>query len=130
MTPEWGTQVSELPTETQFLLLEHGSKGPYSILLPLIDGKFRATLKADRDRCVSRTGISLFAHALPLSQGPGHLHRIKNQIACTTNTPAQQNEHERQHRFTLPVVSMVQPPRLGHLHLGTAADRQKSNSAL
>ena len=51
MTPEWGTEIRRLPTETQFLLLEHGQRGPYSVVLPLLDGKFRATLKADRDMC-------------------------------------------------------------------------------
>lgn len=52
MTPEWGTSMDQLPTETQFLLLEHEDHGVYSIVLPLICGDFRATLKADRDRCV------------------------------------------------------------------------------
>lgn len=50
MTPEWGTSMDQLPTETQFLLLEHEDHGVYSIVLPLICGDFRATLKADRDR--------------------------------------------------------------------------------
>lgn len=51
MTPEWGTSMDQLPTETQFLLLEHEDHSAYSIVLPLICGDFRATLKADRDRC-------------------------------------------------------------------------------
>lgn len=52
MTPEWGTAMSEVPTETQFLLLQHGRKGPYTVMLPLIDRSgFRATLKADRNLC-------------------------------------------------------------------------------
>eukprot|EP00892_Ulva_mutabilis_P009614 jgi/Ulvmu1/7024/UM033_0083.1 len=50
MTPEWGTSMDQLPTETQFLLLEHEDHNAYSIMLPLICGDFRATLKADRDR--------------------------------------------------------------------------------
>ena len=54
MTPEWGTTMSELPTETQFLLLQHGRKGPYTAILPLITRSgFRATLKADRNKCAS-----------------------------------------------------------------------------
>jgi hypothetical protein len=57
MTPEWGTTMDELPTETQFLLLEHGSHGVYSILLPLIEGSFRSTLKAERDRYYTSLGI-------------------------------------------------------------------------
>ena len=57
MTPSWGTDMGEIPTETQFLLLEHAADGPYSILLPLIDGSFRGTLKADRDMCVSSSTV-------------------------------------------------------------------------
>jgi len=46
MTPEWGSQASEIPPETQFLLLELAEGGPYAILLPLIDNNtFRATLR-------------------------------------------------------------------------------------
>jgi hypothetical protein len=74
MTPEWGTAVGALPSETQFLLLDHGAAsgnsastnstsnnsadghsaaaaGPYSVLLPLLDGAFRGTLRAERNRC-------------------------------------------------------------------------------
>lgn len=50
MTPEWGSTLHTLPTETQFLLLEHGVQGCYSVILPLLCGDFRATLKADRDK--------------------------------------------------------------------------------
>ena len=46
MTPEWGRAGGELPPETQFLLLELGARGPYAVLLPLIDNSvFRATLR-------------------------------------------------------------------------------------
>ena len=46
MTPEWGRRGGELPPETQFLLLELGTRGPYAVLLPLIDNSvFRATLR-------------------------------------------------------------------------------------
>ena len=49
MSPEYGSTASDLPPETQFLLLELAPKGPYAILLPLIDsGKFRATLRPPR----------------------------------------------------------------------------------
>lgn len=45
MTPEWPTSTTRLPPETQFLLVELAEGGPYAILLPLIDGAFRATLR-------------------------------------------------------------------------------------
>ena len=46
MTPEWGSQSSDIPPETQFLLLELADGGPYAVLLPLIDNNtFRATLR-------------------------------------------------------------------------------------
>lgn len=37
--------MQEVPPETQFLLTELQHGGPYAILLPLIDGPFRATLR-------------------------------------------------------------------------------------
>lgn len=46
MTPEWRGDTWALPPETQFLLAEMREGGPYAILLPLIDGDFRATLRA------------------------------------------------------------------------------------
>ncbi|KAF6261130.1 hypothetical protein COO60DRAFT_1637031 [Scenedesmus sp. NREL 46B-D3] len=53
MTPEWGSSLHTLPPETQFLLLqldEGGSSSSsveqrYALLLPLIDGDFRGTLR-------------------------------------------------------------------------------------
>eukprot|EP00798_Chlamydomonas_sp_ICE-L_P005707 gene5707-17606_t len=70
MTPEWTTTTTTLPPETQFLLVDLSGKGvkctgtaatittegggdgfhsqgdgPYALLLPLIDGSFRATLR-------------------------------------------------------------------------------------
>lgn len=45
MTPEWGTPGVALPPETQFLLLELSAGGPYALVLPLIDGTFRGTLR-------------------------------------------------------------------------------------
>jgi len=47
MTPEWRTTTTGLPPETQFLLVElaPGGQGAYALLLPLIDGDFRATLR-------------------------------------------------------------------------------------
>jgi raffinose synthase len=71
MTPEWRTSTLQLPPETQFLLAElkpttstseeldhdvisHNSKrkqpaeGHYALLLPLIDGDFRCTLRPGR----------------------------------------------------------------------------------
>lgn len=60
MTPEWGASLSSLPPETQFLLAElppggTGSTQRYALLLPLIDGDFRGTLRPNR--CVSRARI-------------------------------------------------------------------------
>ena len=49
MSPEYGSKAQDLPPETQFVLLELSPKGPYAVLLPLIDsGKFRATLRPPR----------------------------------------------------------------------------------
>ncbi|KAJ9514794.1 hypothetical protein QJQ45_028464, partial [Haematococcus lacustris] len=47
MTPEWRSSTRSLPPEIQFLLVEvqPGGQGPYALLLPLIDGDFRATLR-------------------------------------------------------------------------------------
>lgn len=64
MTPEWGTSLHTLPPETQFLLVEldgdssgggRSSNGPsqgrYALILPLIDGDFRGTLRPNRWVC-------------------------------------------------------------------------------
>ena len=49
MSPEYGSTAADLPPETQFVLLELVPKGPYAVLLPLIDsGKFRATMRPPR----------------------------------------------------------------------------------
>ena len=60
MTPEWRTSTLELPPETQFLLVDlkasgtgngsaaGGHKEAYAIILPLIDGDYRTTLRAGR----------------------------------------------------------------------------------
>ncbi|KAF8055925.1 RFS2 [Scenedesmus sp. PABB004] len=52
MTPEWGSSGGALPPETQFLLLEleagAGGEQAYGLVLPLIDGDFRATLRPNR----------------------------------------------------------------------------------
>ncbi|GLI71623.1 hypothetical protein VaNZ11_016892 [Volvox africanus] len=45
MTPEWRTSTWALPPETQFLLAEMAVAGPYVLLLPLIDGDFRCSLR-------------------------------------------------------------------------------------
>ena len=52
MTPEWVGSTRDLPPETQFLLADlgegdqQGGEGPYALLLPLIDGDYRATLRS------------------------------------------------------------------------------------
>ena len=52
MIPCHGSRGGEVPPETQFLLLELGTGGPYAVLLPLIHkGSFRATLRPGRCRC-------------------------------------------------------------------------------
>jgi len=67
MTPEWGSDAAQLPGETQFLLVELGAPaggggggggGPaaYGLLLPLIDGAFRATLRPAAPRGVGGGG--------------------------------------------------------------------------
>jgi hypothetical protein len=57
MTPEWGSSLHSLPPETQFLLLQledeagsssSGGEQRYALLLPLIDGDFRGTLRPNR----------------------------------------------------------------------------------
>jgi hypothetical protein len=48
MTPEWGSTMGALPPETQFLLLELEEPGTYGVVLPLIDGDFRATLRPNK----------------------------------------------------------------------------------
>ena len=54
MTPEWGGggggggDARSLPVETQYLLLELAEGEGYALLLPLIDGDFRATLRPAR----------------------------------------------------------------------------------
>jgi hypothetical protein len=66
MTPEWGTSLHTLPPETQFLLLQLENEGQqagasgssssdsssggerYAVVLPLIDGDFRATCRPNR----------------------------------------------------------------------------------
>jgi raffinose synthase len=48
MTPEWGSRGDQLPPETQFLLLELEEPGLYGLVLPLIDGDFRGTLRPNR----------------------------------------------------------------------------------
>jgi hypothetical protein len=54
MVPEWGTTASDLPPETQFLLVELREGGPYAVLLPLIDSNtFRGTLRGQR--CATST---------------------------------------------------------------------------
>lgn len=49
MVPEWGSAASDLPPETQFLLVELREGGPYAVVLPLIDNNtFRGTLRGRR----------------------------------------------------------------------------------
>lgn len=43
MAPSWPIQAGQVPIETQFMLVELPNKR-YAVLLPLVDGSFRATL--------------------------------------------------------------------------------------
>ncbi|WPT16970.1 Putative galactinol--sucrose galactosyltransferase 2 [Picochlorum sp. SENEW3] len=46
MTPSWGSDISYLPIETQFLLFELEQSGYYGMILPLIcDNLFTCTLR-------------------------------------------------------------------------------------
>ena len=83
MTPEWGKMGDAIPTETQFLLLENGKAGPYTVLLPLLDGKFRATLKADRDRC-ELAGCALYGSCRATAMCAATLRQRLFQSAPTT----------------------------------------------
>ena len=44
MIPSIGNSVSELPGETQFLLLDYGNE-EYVMLIPLVEGAFRSSLQ-------------------------------------------------------------------------------------
>ncbi len=45
MTQRMGSSGSEVPYETQFMLLEGPSSDMYTVLLPIIEGPFRASLQ-------------------------------------------------------------------------------------
>lgn len=48
MGPAFGTSAKDIPIDTQFLLLEV-EEGVYTILLPLLDGDYRASLVGNKD---------------------------------------------------------------------------------
>lgn len=85
MSPEWGTSAQDLPPETQFMLLELAPKGPYAVLLPLIDsGKFRATLRPPRrvssQRPVNNAGGLSFAGVEWVEEGRRHTHVLRSSV--------------------------------------------------
>lgn len=49
MGPSFGSDVTAIPPETQFVLLEL-AEGAYAMLLPLVDGSMRATLRGADER--------------------------------------------------------------------------------
>jgi len=57
MGPAFGTRGAELPTETQFLLLELAD-GAYAFLLPLVLGPLRCTLRASSRWLHRRDGVA------------------------------------------------------------------------
>lgn len=48
MQPLTGTRASQIPPETQFLLAET-TQGDYIIIVPILDGKFRASIESTMD---------------------------------------------------------------------------------
>lgn len=112
MIPEWGSSMSTMPTETQFLLLEHARGGPYTVVLPLLDGAFRATLKADRDLCaLARTTAYVRACA-------AHSAHVTQYTACCTGTPVQHSfldalQHVGQQARHVMVLHIVHLEHLG-----------------
>ena len=49
VTPKAGTQVAEIPVETQYLLVELTGQR-YALFLPILDGPFRASLEGNAER--------------------------------------------------------------------------------
>lgn len=61
MGPAFGTKASDIPLDTQFLLVEMTESGPYALILPLVDGGFRASLEYSDQKqlsvvCYSESG--------------------------------------------------------------------------
>mmetsp|Transcript_36167 Transcript_36167/g.87483 ORF Transcript_36167/g.87483 Transcript_36167/m.87483 type:complete len:925 (+) Transcript_36167:62-2836(+) len=48
MGPAFGDHAKDVPVETQFMLMEMEENGPYALLLPLVDGGFRASLEPSK----------------------------------------------------------------------------------
>ncbi|KAL3939229.1 MAG: hypothetical protein SGBAC_006018, partial [Bacillariaceae sp.] len=48
MGPAFGDHAKDVPVETQFMLIEMEENGPYALLLPLVDGGFRASLEPSK----------------------------------------------------------------------------------
>mmetsp|Transcript_4132 Transcript_4132/g.13028 ORF Transcript_4132/g.13028 Transcript_4132/m.13028 type:complete len:578 (+) Transcript_4132:292-2025(+) len=45
MSPSWGSASEDVPLETQFMLIEVRPGGPYALVMGLVDGPFRATVR-------------------------------------------------------------------------------------
>ena len=67
MGPAFGRGAHHVPHDTQFLLLELSSDGPYAVMLPLVDKGMRATLKGGlsqwRHNPLTARGDELLLHA-------------------------------------------------------------------
>eukprot|EP00980_Cylindrotheca_fusiformis_P014543 scaffold3914_cov121-Cylindrotheca_fusiformis.AAC.12 len=61
MGPKFGTKAGDVPVDTQFLLVEMSEDGPYALMMPLVDGGFRASLEHTKNNelgliCYSESG--------------------------------------------------------------------------
>lgn len=61
MGPAFGTKADDVPLDTQFLLVEMSKNGPYALMMPLVDGGFRASLEHTKENelgliCYSESG--------------------------------------------------------------------------
>ncbi|GJR69478.1 probable galactinol--sucrose galactosyltransferase 6 isoform X1 [Tanacetum coccineum] len=91
MAQKMGSKGSEVPMETQFLLMESGDEGSekvYVVLLPLIDGTFRACLQGNAgdelEICVESGDVdvkgSVFSHMVYVGVGTDPFSTITNAV--------------------------------------------------
>ena len=91
MGPAFGTSARDIPLDTQFMLLEV-KEGVYAILLPLLDGNFRASLvgnKANEIICHQESGDENVkmsgTRALYIGVGDDPYELIKESFAAVAN---------------------------------------------
>ncbi|PWA45249.1 raffinose synthase family protein [Artemisia annua] len=91
MAQKMGSKGSEVPMETQFLLMESGDEGSekvYVVILPLIDGTFRACLQGNAgdelEVCVESGDVdvqgSVFPHVVYVGVGTDPFSTITNAV--------------------------------------------------